>query len=136
MFTTGDKTTTNDFYVSINEKFKHLEEIIFLHGTIRFDSEVIAPDMLYIYFKDFPISPARTGSGYDYHCAIPTRNAVQVGDILTVQYKFPEHYSLYIGTQIHLKNFRMQIFYEDRDDSGIFKLYNSIQYLDLEVLFK
>lgn len=136
MFTTGSKSSTDEFTIVIDEKFKHLNDIIFLHSTIRFEWDDIAPDMLYIYFQGFPVTAARTGTNYPYHFAVPTRNAVQIGDCLTVQYKFPENYSLYIGTQIHLKQFVAQVFYEDRDDHGIFKLYKNVQYLDVEVLFK
>lgn len=136
MFTTGSKTSTNEFMINIDEKFKVLQDIIFLHTTIRYDYEEIAPDTLYVYLKGFPVAPARTGTGYDYHFVIPTRSSTQVGDCLVKSYKFPERYSLSIGTQLHLKQFKVQIFYEDRDDGGIFKLYNNIQYLDFEVLFK
>ena len=62
MFTTGSKTTTNDFTVSIDEKFKVLQEIVFLHATVRYDFEVIAPDLLFVYLKGFPVAPARTGT--------------------------------------------------------------------------
>lgn len=136
MYSTASKSSTNGFTINIDEKMKFIKEIRFLHASVRFAFGSTIPEMLYVYFDQFPAASARTGTGYEYHCAIPTRNAIQVGAFASIHYIFPDHYVSYVGSQIHLKKFRVKLYYEDKHDNGIFKPFNLIDYFDFEVLFK
>ena len=135
MLTSAGKSSSNNFTVEVDEKFKHVENMIILQAIVAYDYDTVLPDILYIFFKNFPVASAKTGSGYDYHAAIPTIEATQVGDDMKLAHTFPDHYRLYIGTKITLKKFRLQVFYEDKT-TGEFVLYTGLQNISIEVLFK